>query len=206
MSSSDSSSGVLNSCQNEEEVLIALLNSIKTPWTQTPSDCFKSFSQYSSIIANAFSVTSTFLNQECQGTWKPDTSYVLSVWKHMVDLVHCSISMFFACIISLSIYEYSSACIFYISHPESTGSSGNRIKGDPYIEGGSPGAVAGLSYLELNNPAGNSQRYSFWARSVTDYPRVIKQKVRLFSWSRDEQMGSPQGEKWLRYGWWLIRL
>ncbi|GAB0203132.1 complement component C7 [Grus japonensis] len=59
----------------------------------------------------------------------------------------------------------------------SSGRSGNKIKGDPYIEGGSPGAVAGLSYLELNNPAGNSQRYSFWARSVTDYPRVIKQKL-----------------------------
>ncbi|KAM6188186.1 LOW QUALITY PROTEIN: complement component C7-like [Sarcoramphus papa] len=59
----------------------------------------------------------------------------------------------------------------------SSGSSSNKIKGDSYIEGGSPGAVAGLSYLELNNPAGNSQRYSFWARSVTDYPRGIKQKL-----------------------------
>ncbi|KFW79057.1 Complement component C7 [Manacus vitellinus] len=59
----------------------------------------------------------------------------------------------------------------------SSGSSGNKIKGDPYIEGGSPGAVAGLSYLELNNPAGNTRRYSLWAASVTDYPRVIKKKL-----------------------------
>lgn len=70
---------------------------------------------------------------------------------------------------------------FCIFHPESTGSSGSKIKGDPYIAGGSPGAAAGLHYLELNDPVGNSQRYSFWAGSVTDYPRVIKQKVRLFS-------------------------
>jgi len=90
-------------------------------------------------------------------------------------------SIAFACIVSISICKYINAGIFCISHPVSAGSSGNKIKGDPYIEGGSPGAVAGLSYLELNNPAGNSQRYSFWARSVTDYPRVIKQKVRLFS-------------------------
>ncbi|PKU41863.1 complement component c7 [Limosa lapponica baueri] len=59
----------------------------------------------------------------------------------------------------------------------SSGNSGNKIKGDPYVEGGSPRTVAGLSYLELNNPAGNSQRYSSWAGSVTDYPRVIKQKL-----------------------------
>uniref|UniRef100_A0A8C0V4F6 Complement component C7 n=1 Tax=Cyanistes caeruleus TaxID=156563 RepID=A0A8C0V4F6_CYACU len=55
--------------------------------------------------------------------------------------------------------------------------SGNKIKGDPYIEGGSPGAVAGLSYLDLDNPAGNSRMYTLWAASVTDYPRVIKKKL-----------------------------
>lgn len=59
----------------------------------------------------------------------------------------------------------------------SSGSSGSKIRGDPYIEGGSPSAVAGLSYLDLDDPAGNNQRYSTWARSVTDYPRVIKQKL-----------------------------
>ncbi|NXM55275.1 CO7 protein, partial [Illadopsis cleaveri] len=59
----------------------------------------------------------------------------------------------------------------------SSGTSGNKIKGDPYIEGGSPSAVAGLSYLDLDNPAGNSQMYTSWAASVTDYPRVIKKKL-----------------------------
>uniref|UniRef100_A0A8C5TNB7 Complement component C7 n=1 Tax=Malurus cyaneus samueli TaxID=2593467 RepID=A0A8C5TNB7_9PASS len=59
----------------------------------------------------------------------------------------------------------------------SSGSSSNKIKGDPYIEGGSPDAVASLSYLELDNPAGNSHRYTSWAASVTDYPRVIKKKL-----------------------------
>ncbi|EMP30262.1 Complement component C7 [Chelonia mydas] len=33
------------------------------------------------------------------------------------------------------------------------------------------------SSSDLNNPAGNSERYSFWARSVKYYPRVIKQKL-----------------------------
>ncbi|NXU09858.1 CO7 protein, partial [Pardalotus punctatus] len=59
----------------------------------------------------------------------------------------------------------------------SSGSSGQKIKGDPYVEGGSPGAVAGLSYLELDNPAGNSRMYTSWAASVTDYPRVIKKRL-----------------------------
>uniref|UniRef100_A0A8D0H868 Complement component C7 n=1 Tax=Sphenodon punctatus TaxID=8508 RepID=A0A8D0H868_SPHPU len=60
---------------------------------------------------------------------------------------------------------------------QSSGTSNNQIKGDPYIEGGSPGTVAGLSYLDLNNTAGNSERYTSWALSVTDYPRVIKRKL-----------------------------
>ncbi|NXD22805.1 CO7 protein, partial [Spelaeornis formosus] len=59
----------------------------------------------------------------------------------------------------------------------SSGSSGSKIKGDPYIEGGSPGAIAGLSYLDLDNPTGNSQIYTSWAASVTDYPTVIKKKL-----------------------------
>lgn len=85
------------------------------------------------------------------------------------------------CIVSISICKHSNAYVLCISYPESAGRSGNKIKGDPYIEGGSPGAVAGLSYLDLDNPAGNSQMYTSWAASVTDYPRVIKKKVRLFS-------------------------
>ncbi|NXD04030.1 CO7 protein, partial [Certhia familiaris] len=59
----------------------------------------------------------------------------------------------------------------------SSGSSGNKIKGDPYIEGGSPGAIAGLSYLDLDNPAGNSRMYTLWAASVTDHPRVIRKRL-----------------------------
>ncbi|KAM7167031.1 complement component C7 isoform 1-T2 [Macrochelys suwanniensis] len=59
----------------------------------------------------------------------------------------------------------------------SSGISHNQIRGDPYVEGGNPAAVAGLAYLDLNSPAGNSERYSFWARSVKYYPRVIKQKL-----------------------------
>lgn len=69
--------------------------------------------------------------------------------------------------------------LFFI--PKYSGSNNNKIRGDPYIEGGSPSAVAGLSYLDLDDPTGNNQRYSSWARSVTDYPRVIKQKVRIVS-------------------------
>uniref|UniRef100_A0A8C9FRR4 Complement component C7 n=1 Tax=Pavo cristatus TaxID=9049 RepID=A0A8C9FRR4_PAVCR len=83
----------------------------------------------------------------------------------------------FACIISISICEYHNNSIFFIFHSKPSGSSSNKIRGDPYIEGGSPSAVAGLSYLDLDDPAGNNQRYSSWARSVTDYPRVIKQKL-----------------------------
>ncbi|KYO29039.1 complement component C7 [Alligator mississippiensis] len=59
----------------------------------------------------------------------------------------------------------------------SSGSTNNRIQGEPYVEGGSPSAVASLSFLDLDNPAGNSERYSQWARSVKYYPRVIKQKL-----------------------------
>ncbi|XP_038600217.1 complement component C7 [Tachyglossus aculeatus] len=59
----------------------------------------------------------------------------------------------------------------------SSGSSSNEIRGDPYIEGGNPAFVAGLSYLDLNNPAGNSARYASWAGSVRDFPYVIKQKL-----------------------------
>ena len=52
------------------------------------------------------------------------------------------------------------------------------LRGDPFVRGGRPGLVSGLSYLELDNPAGNKWRYSRWAGSVTELPQVIKQKVR----------------------------
>ena len=53
----------------------------------------------------------------------------------------------------------------------------NRLQGTPFVRGGSPGLVSGLSYLELNNPAGNQERYASWAASVTGLPQVINQKV-----------------------------
>ncbi|XP_060617412.2 complement component C7 [Anolis sagrei] len=60
---------------------------------------------------------------------------------------------------------------------QSSGSSSGRIKAIPFVQGGSPGDVAGLSYLDLQNPAGNTERYSRWARSVSNSPTVIKQKI-----------------------------
>lgn len=51
------------------------------------------------------------------------------------------------------------------------------LRGDPFIRGGGAGFISGLSYLELDNPAGNKRRYSAWAESVTNLPEVIKQKV-----------------------------
>jgi hypothetical protein len=51
------------------------------------------------------------------------------------------------------------------------------IRGDPWVRGGGSGFIAGLSFLELDNPAGNKRRYSAWADSVTNLPQVIKQKV-----------------------------
>ncbi|XP_062984188.1 complement component C7 [Elgaria multicarinata webbii] len=60
---------------------------------------------------------------------------------------------------------------------ESSGTSSHQIKADPYVEGGSPGDVAGLVYLDVQNPVANSERYARWARSVTLYPRVVKRKL-----------------------------
>lgn len=58
-----------------------------------------------------------------------------------------------------------------------SGTQKNVLKGDPFVRGGSPGLVSGLSFLDLNNPAGNRQRYASWAGSVTNFPQVIKQKL-----------------------------
>lgn len=57
------------------------------------------------------------------------------------------------------------------------GSESNVLRGSPFVRGGRSGLVSGLSYLELDNPAGNRQRYAAWAGSVTDLPQVIKQKL-----------------------------
>ncbi|KAM7147544.1 complement component C7 [Molossus nigricans] len=57
------------------------------------------------------------------------------------------------------------------------GTQSNVLRGDPLVRGGHPGLATGLSFLELDNPAGNQQRYSAWAGSVTKLPQVIKQKL-----------------------------
>ncbi|XP_011821752.1 PREDICTED: complement component C7 [Mandrillus leucophaeus] len=59
----------------------------------------------------------------------------------------------------------------------SSGTQNNVLRGDPFIRGGGAGFISGLSYLELDNPAGNKRRYSAWAESVTNLPQVIKQKL-----------------------------
>ncbi|XP_064232008.1 complement component C7 [Aotus nancymaae] len=58
-----------------------------------------------------------------------------------------------------------------------SGTHSNVMRGDPFVRGGAAGFVSGLSYLELDNPAGNKRRYSSWAESVTNLPQVIKQKL-----------------------------
>ncbi|KAM8793603.1 complement component C7-like [Eudromia elegans] len=106
--------------------------------------------------------------------FKMDTDKMKAEGLSLTDMYKCTTSGWNAFIVKKKKTECSKLDEILRA---SSGSSGNQIKGDHYIEGGSPGAVAGLSYLELNNPAGNSQRYSFWAGSVTNYPRVIKQKL-----------------------------
>lgn len=60
---------------------------------------------------------------------------------------------------------------------QASGTQDNVLRGSPIVRGGESKFVSGLSFLELDNPAGNKQRYSSWARSVTDLPQVIKQKL-----------------------------
>lgn len=57
------------------------------------------------------------------------------------------------------------------------GGQSRKLEGKPFVSGGAGGFVSDLSYLELDNPAGNKERYSSWAESVTSLPKVIKQKV-----------------------------
>lgn len=58
-----------------------------------------------------------------------------------------------------------------------SGNQGRVLRGEPFVRGGRPGFVADLSFLDLDDPAGNKERYSSWASSVTDLPQVIKQKL-----------------------------
>ncbi|XP_044302545.1 complement component C7 [Varanus komodoensis] len=60
---------------------------------------------------------------------------------------------------------------------QSSGTASTQIKADPFVEGGGPGEVSGLVYLDVQNPVANSERYSRWARSVTLFPKVIKRKL-----------------------------
>lgn len=57
------------------------------------------------------------------------------------------------------------------------GGQSRKLEGKPFVSGGAGGFVSKLSFLELDNPAGNKERYSSWAESVTSLPEVIKQKV-----------------------------
>ncbi|XP_058536025.1 complement component C7 [Ochotona princeps] len=59
-----------------------------------------------------------------------------------------------------------------------SGTQNNILRGIPLVvRGGDTGLLAGLNWLDLNNPAGNRRRYSSWAESVTHVPSVIKQKL-----------------------------
>ncbi|XP_045141185.1 complement component C7 [Echinops telfairi] len=58
-----------------------------------------------------------------------------------------------------------------------SGTQNHVLRGVPFVRGGSSGFIAGLSFLELDNPAGNKRRYSSWAESVTSLPQVIKQRL-----------------------------
>ncbi|EDL03388.1 mCG114322 [Mus musculus] len=69
--------------------------------------------------------------------------------------------------------------LFYVDSgsAKETGNKGRLLRGKPLVRGGDSGFVADLSFLDLDNPAGNKQRYSSWAGSVTRLPQVIKEKL-----------------------------
>lgn len=72
-----------------------------------------------------------------------------------------------------------STLICSICLPILLGVRNDQIRADPYVEGGDSGSVAGLSFIDVNNPVANTERYSRWAHSVSLFPKVIKKKVRL---------------------------
>nr|XP_033788137.1 complement component C7 [Geotrypetes seraphini] len=59
----------------------------------------------------------------------------------------------------------------------SSGSSSHEMHGDAFILGGEPKFVASLSYLNLESPAANEERYASWAGSVKNVPSIIKKKL-----------------------------
>lgn len=89
------------------------------------------------------------------------------------------------CVLILNrLFTFMFSFLFSFVHPDSlylispcVGTQGNVLRGDPFVRGGRSGFTSSLSFLELDNPAGNQKRYSSWAGSVTDLPQVIKQKV-----------------------------
>ncbi|KAJ8347017.1 hypothetical protein SKAU_G00284180 [Synaphobranchus kaupii] len=58
------------------------------------------------------------------------------------------------------------------------GFSKNKIPVKTDILGGDPAYIAGLGFIDLEDPSANSDMYSKWAGSVKDFPQVIKQKLR----------------------------
>uniref|UniRef100_A0A8C6IMK2 Complement component C7 n=1 Tax=Mus spicilegus TaxID=10103 RepID=A0A8C6IMK2_MUSSI len=69
-------------------------------------------------------------------------------------------------------------CMEQLETEKSTsGNKGRLLRGKSLVRGGDSGFVADLSFLDLDNPAGNKQRYSSWAGSVTRLPQVIKEKL-----------------------------
>ncbi|KAG7481185.1 hypothetical protein MATL_G00064130 [Megalops atlanticus] len=60
----------------------------------------------------------------------------------------------------------------------SSGYKDNKIQTRSNVAGGDPAYIAGLEYLDLQNPSANWDMYRKWAGSVKDLPTVIKQKLR----------------------------
>lgn len=80
----------------------------------------------------------------------------------------CTLPCWFCLIYLCWLLSLVSSCV---------GGQSRKLKGKPFVRGGGLGFVSDLSFLELDNPAGNKERYSSWAESVTSLPQVIKQKV-----------------------------
>ncbi|XP_053556403.1 complement component C7 [Bombina bombina] len=59
----------------------------------------------------------------------------------------------------------------------SSGSTATELRGSVAVIGGDPKFVAGLSFFNVDNPAGNEQRYASWAGSVTKLPSIIKRQL-----------------------------
>ncbi|XP_035291383.1 complement component C7 [Anguilla anguilla] len=67
---------------------------------------------------------------------------------------------------------------FVNSVQRASGSNSRKIPVGTDIVGGDPAYIAGLSYVDLDNPAGNKDMYTKWAGSVKSFPTVIQPKLR----------------------------